>query len=459
MLFSMEKDDAPVETRSAILIGKALQCPKCPVVTDTLARHLRLVHSIKDAPRHVKKKGKCHLCFKEVSQFPPHIKGYHKISPQSAVYTHLLQLSRYGFNESAQSSEETCSESDGGEQEEEKQLLEKFKTHLESIDGGLRSEDTAVQHTRQIGQIISEHGLEIFQDIGPLMEKGGYLHKNWKEPELTGRREWRVGTVKSYLYSIRLFLNFFLLIKEHVSEERCNAGLQRITSWLTSLNRESKVRRQDLHVEEASKLLTSDEIASFYQSVSHKQALANFRSLKNTCDAIDIDYATVSALRNDLILWLLFENGPRSGAVLNATVAEFQSATETPNEWVISVKEHKTYAHHGPCYLVLSQDLYECLHTWVHVIRPVLLEKVSPDERKANIFLNYNGKALDKTNSMRQLKGYVEEALGVSDMTATRIRKSLVVLVSWFYFKFVIVSVKRKRQISAKSRYISNRAF
>lgn len=425
----MDVSDPPGKSSGVTTKPEALQCPKCPVVTDTLSRHLRLVHSVQDKHKQVKKKGKCHLCFKEVTQFASHVKGFHKINRNSSLYKHLLQLSRYGFNELAQSSPESCNDS-SEEGEEHSALLEKFKEHMMSLDGGLRSSETAVQHMRQIQQIIKEHGLEVFQDIGPLMEKGGYLHKNWKEPEISGRREWRVGTVKSYLYSIRIFLSFCQSTKQHVSDEDCTAGLQRISRWLTSLNKESKIRTQDLHVEEASKLLTVEEISRFYQSSCHQQALHILKNIQDTRTILDINLATLSALRNDLLLWLILTNGPRSGSVLNATVEEFEKATETGDDWILSVRNHKTYSSYGPCHLVMSADLYACLKTWVHVIRPTLIENIEPEQRTLEVFVSNNGKAIDKANTMRLLKAYVEEAIGVSDVTATRIRKSLVALVS-----------------------------
>ena len=66
----------------------------------------------------------------------------------------------------------------------------------------------------------------------------------------------------------------------------------------------------------------------------------------------------VSTIRSDLILWMLLSNGSRSGAILNAVVDEFNSATPKDNEWIMSVRHHKTYATYGPCHLVLSEDLY-----------------------------------------------------------------------------------------------------
>ena len=122
--------------------------------------------------------------------------------------------------------QQSSPESGSDETDEHSALFDKFKAHIISLDGGLRSEETAAQHVRQISTIIQAHGLDIFQDITLLMEPGGYLHRNWKSPTISGRREWRVGTMRAYLYSIRLFLIFCQAAGQYVSEELCKAGVQ-----------------------------------------------------------------------------------------------------------------------------------------------------------------------------------------------------------------------------------------
>ena len=408
-----------------------LKCPLCPVRTNGLQRHLRLAHRVKDGKKAVKKKGKCHLCSREVSAFTSHVKGYHRITAESNLYHHLVQLSRYGFNEGPEiESSEPDSDSPNEEERQARNMFEEFKVHLMGIDGGMKSEETAKQHINHVTQVAAEAGIGIFSDLGPLMQPGGFLHKNWKEPELTGKSPWRPGTLKSYLYSIRLFLEFCLIAEKHVNSDRCEAGIQRIGRWINSLKHDTKLRRQELYEEQADQLMNVEELASFYSSESHLRAVDFFNSVRQTGDVGDMaSQAILSSAVNDLILWILLDNGPRSGALLNATVPEFRNVKYEGGERIMSVKKHKNFATQGPCHIVLSEQLLECLQTWVEVIHPVLKSRAPEEMQSDHIFLDIYGRAITRKKGMKRLQVYAEEVLGTK-ITATLIRKSLINLVS-----------------------------
>ena len=83
--------------------------------------------------------------------------------------------------------------------------------------------------------------------------------------------------------------------------------------------------------------------------------------------------------------------------------------------------------------MVMSAELHNDLNIWIIIIRPHLLSKVSEVDRdnasNDNVFLDYTGKALESSQHNHCFRAHIEEALGKSSITTTRIRKSLVVLV------------------------------
>ena len=425
-----EQSTSQPKSTTTARLATVLKCPypRCPVETNSLQRHLRLVHNVRDARKIVKHKGKCLLCDREVSEYTAHVRGYHKIKCKENLYRHIIQLARHGFSQTASESPEPSS----SENEDQSQdMMDSFQGYLEGLDGGAKTENTALQHVRQVRQVIQEKGLAMFEDVGPLMEKGGFLHRHWKEPEITGKPAWRVGTLKSYLYSLKLFLEFCKFSEDFVTSDRCDTAIQRISRWLTSLKVDTKVRRQDLYKEQAQQLLSAEDLRMFFSSPGHTRVLKLLSEAATSGDAhVITQYVSASTIATDLILWLLLTNGNRSGAVLNATVTEFRNATQgEPGKWVLQVRNHKTYASHGPCYLVLPLDLYESLATWVDIVRPMLTDQLPAEERVPNIFVYDNGHMLPRSTSLRKLKAYTSETLGVSNVTATTIRKSLVNLV------------------------------
>lgn len=428
ILFSFRMDDPDGSADSAQPLVAFLKCPLCPVRTNSIQRHLRLCHRVKDAKKAVKKTGKCRLCSREVSSFPSHVKGYHKIDAASNLSHHLVQLARYGFDEGPEiDSSESGSDSPDEEERQARDMFDQFKVHLMGIDGGMKSEETAKQHINHVSQVAAEAGIGIFSDLGPLMQPGGFLHKHWKEPEVTGKSPWRPGTLKSYLYSLRLFLEFCLIAEKHVPADRCEAGIQRIGRWINSLKNETKLRRQELYEEQADQLMGVEELASFYSCQSHLRAVDFLNSVRQTGDVGS--QAILSSAADDLLLWILLDNGPRSGALLNATVSEFRQVRNEGGERIMSVKKHKNFATQGACHLVLSNQLFECLQTWVEVIHPVLKSRAPEEMQSDNIFLDIYGRAITRKKGMKRLEVYAEEVLGTK-ITATLIRKSLINMVS-----------------------------
>ena len=154
---SPEPTGAPLDSGATPRLAKVLKCPfpGCPVETNSLQRHLRLVHAVKDAPKTVKRKGKCLLCGRQVSEFTAHVKGFHKINCSTDLYRHIVQLARYGFKETAEPLlESSTSEEDNQDQD----MMESFERHLEGLEGGLKSENAAQQHVRHVKQVINDHG-------------------------------------------------------------------------------------------------------------------------------------------------------------------------------------------------------------------------------------------------------------------------------------------------------------
>ena len=128
---------------------------------------------------------------------------------------------------------------------------------------------------------------------------------------------------------------------------------------------------------------------------------------------------------------ILLENGQRTGAIINSTKDQFDQAVREGAVYIMKVKKHKTYNPYTSCNLVLSKELYSDLYIWTTFIRSALIEKAGSSAKE--LFVNFNGKSLDASSHNGFLQKHVEDAFGATNINTTRIRKSLVVLVSMIY--------------------------
>ena len=255
------------------------------------------------------------------------------------------------------------------------------------------------------------------------MQEVGYLYDKWKKPEF-GKRPWRVGKVHSYLFSLKLFLEFGLTENKYVSRGKCQEILLRIKQWVAGLRSKALYHSQEVREVDDQNLLTWEDLAKYRESSDFKRAVQTTNQLSDVKNASHLSLTMIVNFRTSLILRLLLENGQRTGAIISATGTKFNQAIERDSVWVMKVRNHKTFLYFGSCNEVMSAELHNDLIIWINIVRSHLLSQVSEvdgdNASNDNIFLDYTGNALESSHYNHCLTAHIEEALGKSSFGKNR---------------------------------------
>lgn len=104
-------------------------------------------------------------------------------------------------------------------------------------------------------------------------------------------------------------------------------------------------------------------------------------------------------------------------------MSEFKNMHKEGNEFVISVKNHKTLVTHGPARIVLSAKLYSWMQIFVAEVRSTVC---SSSDNKKCVFLSWTGEPLASSQISKALKSVWKKAEVDGTPSSTLFRKSAV---------------------------------
>ena len=169
------------------------------------------------------------------------------------------------------------------------------------------------------------------------------------------------GTLKSYLLSFRMFLEFASETAQVKLDEPDK--LSKLTSRLmASLRTETAQRRLEVEVEDQCQLLPAESREAYLTSeyVIH---------LQEYVEKGEIEPEELPHVRNHLMLSLLLFNGHRPSVLMNLTTQIVASASQLRknNEWlyIMTVTKHKTSASRGSAVVVLPQSTFMLLRLYI----------------------------------------------------------------------------------------------
>ena len=79
-------------------------------------------------------------------------------------------------------------------------------------------------------------------------------------------------------------------------------------------------------------------------------------------------------LRNFLFIYILSQNGHRSGVLTNSTLAEYNKMTHVDGTCIVAVKDHKTFSCHGQANLCFEDSV----KAWVDIYVECARSQVDP---------------------------------------------------------------------------------
>ena len=260
-----------------------------------------------------------------------------------------------------------------------------LKRHLTSRHAKKRSEKEACQIASTVLKFMSFSGSGV--DPSRLYHTE-LLDTYLSHLEAEGKKATTQHATLCRLRQVLMFINLSLSPTDTNKAEKC---LQLISNWLSNLGKEAKrvkrIRLEDLSDRGVAKI---GSIERFAQSEAMRQLLTK------TIENIKRDDVRQTELRK-IEIWLagslLHSNAQRPGAVINATLAEYKSATTSnvgrDTYTTFYVENHKTSVT-GRARLTLDQHLARSMNLYMTQIRPHLEGKSSP-----LIFPNREGKKLD----------------------------------------------------------------
>ena len=167
----------------------------------------------------------------------------------------------------------------------------------------------------------------------------------------------KLGQLKSYLHSLRLFYKFIIceeVEKDCVTEYRSMIVV--MENWLTVYRRKSKKDRWQKDLDEFNNLLESKDFIALGNSklVTYcKKVLIDLKSSDQTPT-----FKQFTSVRDYLMIYLCIDNASRTGAVANMTCREFFKARFQNNTYQVAVCIPKTVGTSGPENTVFSPILH-----------------------------------------------------------------------------------------------------
>ena len=316
------------------------------------------------------------------------------------------------------------------------------------VDGGYRSTKMAQQYKSQVQSVIRrlqlhETTIKVAEPKSPAMyllmlpgKDGLKLLKTWLSYAV---EKYQLGTVRSYLMSLRLFYKFLSQERKSdlpdVSVETLNARRDYMTSWSAAQKKKVLKRRLEIRDEDFRKLLSSEKLHQVCDGNQHVNAVKQLAVTSEETQGGESASRMLSdkshcEVRDWLMTRLLIDNSGRSGVAVNITVNEFNEAvfypgTEEDNaRYRVDVKEHKTAGIYGAANVWIYDVLYLLIEMYMRTVRK---QFVASDSQVEKVFVSSNGLPLTSSQvSSCVWRTFQREGVELrGKISATTIRKSL----------------------------------
>ena len=295
----------------------------------------------------------------------------------------------------------------------------RFEQYLAGIDGGERSEKTAREITIDVskylryacGQKCPNPDWSRLTDRDQLM---GYVEK-LKRAKVGP--EGQLSKLDTFSAALRYLKVHVLADERHALYSKVTQMENVLTGWKTTLRKTKRKLRKSRLQKLSSESLSLDEVSALLDS----QAI--WTQFNQTC--IDAERGeTIAACRLDqatiaLAGSLLFKNWQRPGAVVNATLAEFEEAKVVREGrevlYIMSVENHKT-ALEGVAKVILQPVDQARVVQYIDTVRQVQDVKSVTQ----NLFILTGGRAIRNMSTKLKKLG---KRFGLSLPSACRVRK------------------------------------
>jgi hypothetical protein len=297
----------------------------------------------------------------------------------------------------------------------ENPVFYRFEQYLMSIDGGEKNEKSS----REISIDVSKYLRYACGSSAPkpdwsrLVDRDQLLGYTEKLKRAKVGPEGRLAKLDYFQAAIR-FLKYHVVDENHPLHRKLTLADGMLSEWKKTLRREKrrlrKVRLEKLSAEQ----LSLDETTAL---LDHKPLWKDFNNTWVRCDRGEsvpvrsLDQAAVVLAGS-----LLYKNWQRPGAIVNATLEEFENATCMTDKslYIMHVEEHKT-AMEGVAKVVMDTVDHERVFHYVATVRKAQIGEGSTDPK--TLFVLCGGRGI------KSLSSRLKVVDGLQLPNATRVRK------------------------------------
>ena len=279
----------------------------------------------------------------------------------------------------------------------EDELLDEFVSWLQSPDGGKKPERTAMKHKAVVMQIVRH---EDSQNVNYKNLYDRAFLNNWMVKYQEEGRQ--AGTIKTYLGSVLHLLNFLIITEKTIFEFDKIKKIQVILQqWRRNLWKDIQKRKHEKMLIDIARFPKAEEIIVMDKSERTKGAISTLK--RHMCTSPKITRSSFCSVRDYLLMYLIFDNASRPGAISNMTLKEFRDAITQNDGYVIRVLNHKT-AHKGPANISMSQELFDNVYNYIKFMRNKLPGIRFED--KDTVFVSWSGNKMESNMITMQMNSY-----------------------------------------------------
>lgn len=149
-----------------------------------------------------------------------------------------------------------------------------------------------------------------------------------------------------------------------------------------------KQRFWEKQEEDLSCLITPEKVQEFAKTAFARSQVKFLDELIDNKEKLPVlSQKEYCDLRNFLFIYILSQNGHRSGVLTNSTLAEYNKMTCVDGTYMVAVKDHKTFSCHGQANLCFDNSL----KAWVDIYVECARSQVDPGDESDSLFLNWRG--------------------------------------------------------------------
>ena len=269
--------------------------------------------------------------------------------------------------------------------QDSRRTLDKFEKWILSPDGGEKDPKPASLVVRQVQKVLIILGTE---NIESLFDKALIRDKFYPESRATVK----AGTTVSYLHSLRKFYTFAMTEDDVGLSQDCrkaaDALYKKCGEWCKSLSKDVKRRFWEKQEEDLSRLITPEKVQEFAKTeFARSQVKILGELIDNKEKRPVLSQQEYCDLRNFLFIYILSQNGHRSGVLTNSTLAEYNKMTRVDGTYMVAVKDHKTFSCHGQANLCFDDSV----KAWADIYVECARSQVDPGSESDSLFLNWRG--------------------------------------------------------------------